>query len=84
MQRLSGTQIHEKNFSLYGAVHEVEARLIGQALDESGGSITKAARLLGLTHQTLISILKARHKALVGKRKPVQRRLKSIIKKPEK
>lgn len=84
MRRLSGTPFHEKNFSLYGAVHEFEAKLIGQALDESGGSITKAARLLGVTHQSLISMLDTRHKALAGKRKPAQKRLKSIIKKPKK
>jgi tetratricopeptide (TPR) repeat protein len=83
MRRLSDPAIHEKNFSLYGAVQEFEAKLIGQALDESSGSITKAARLLGLTHQTLISILEARHKKLAVKRKPPQRRLKSIMKKPE-
>lgn len=81
MRRLSDTPIHEKNFSLYGAVHELEAKLIGQALEETGGSITKAAGLLGLTHQTLISILNSRHKALSGKRKPARRRLKSIIRK---
>jgi tetratricopeptide (TPR) repeat protein len=52
--------------------------------DESGGSVTKAARLLGLTHQTLISILTTRHKALSEKRKAPQKRLKSIIKKTDK
>ena len=36
MRRLSDTTIHEKNFSLYGAMHEFEAKLIGQALDEAG------------------------------------------------
>ena len=49
-------------------------------MDEAGGNITKAARILGLTHQTLISILDRRHKALSSKRKTPQRRLKSIIK----
>ena len=83
MRRLSDTPIHDKNFSLYGAVHEFEARLIGQALEDAGGSVTKAAKLLGLTHQTLNSILHTRHKQLSGKRKPVQKRLKSIIKKPK-
>ena len=83
MRRLSDPAIHEKNFSLYGAIHELEAKLIGQALDESGGSITKAARILGLSHQTLISILENRHKALAVKRRPAQRRLKSIIKEPK-
>jgi tetratricopeptide (TPR) repeat protein len=84
MRRLSAPVIHEKNFSLYGAVHELEAKLIGQALDESGGNITEAARILGLSHQTLISILDRRHKPLAVKRKPPQRRFKSIIKAPSK
>jgi tetratricopeptide (TPR) repeat protein len=83
MRRLSDTPFHEKNFSLYGAVHDFEAKLIGQALEESGGSVTSAARLLGLTHQTLISILNTRHKGLAGKRKAPQKRLKSIIKIPK-
>ena len=38
------------------------------------------ARLLGLTHQTLGSILNTRHRQLSAKRKPPQKRLKSIIK----
>jgi DNA-binding NtrC family response regulator len=83
IRRLSDTSILDKNFSLYGAVHEFEAKLIGQALDESGGSVTKAARILGLSHQTLIAILDSRHKALAAKRTPVQKRLKSIIKIPK-
>lgn len=83
MRRLSDTPIHEKNFSLYGAVHEFEAKLIGQALEDSGGSVTKAARLLGLTHQTLGTMLSTRHKQLSGKRLPPVKRLKSIIKKPK-
>jgi tetratricopeptide (TPR) repeat protein len=83
MRRLTDTPIYDKNFSLFGAVHDFEAKLIGRALEESGGSVTKAARLLGMTHQTLISILDKRHKALAGKRKPLQKRLKSIMKKPE-
>ena len=83
MRRLSGTQLHDKNFSLYGAVHEFEAKLIGQALDESGGSVTKAARLLCLTHQTLGTMLSTRHRQLTPKRRPPVKRLKSIIKKPK-
>ncbi|HWS88658.1 MAG TPA: helix-turn-helix domain-containing protein, partial [Pyrinomonadaceae bacterium] len=83
MRRLSDPAIYGKNFSLYGAVQDFEAKLIGQALEQSGGSVTKAARLLGLSHQTLISMLTTRHKGLAGKRKPKQKRLKSIMKKPE-
>jgi transcriptional regulator with PAS, ATPase and Fis domain len=81
MKRLTTVQFRDKNFTLPGAVHQFEAKLIERALDEAGGSLTKAARLLGVSHQTLYSILDKRHKPLAGKRKPPQRRLKSIIKK---
>jgi DNA-binding NtrC family response regulator len=64
-------------------VQELEAKLIGQALEETGGSVTQAAKLLGLSHQTLISMLGTRHKQLTAKRKPPVKRLKSIMKKPE-
>jgi hypothetical protein len=37
IKRLSGMQVQDKNFSFYGAVHELEARLIEQALEETGG-----------------------------------------------
>jgi tetratricopeptide (TPR) repeat protein len=84
MRRLADTPIHDENFNLYGAVGELEARFIEQALDETGGSVTKAARLLGLTHQTLNAMLSGRHKQLAGKRTPPQKRLRSIIKKTQK
>lgn len=80
MKRLTTVQFGEKNFTLPGAVHEFEAKLIERALEETGGSLVAAARLLGVTHQTLGSILNTRHRQLAGKRKPVQKRLKSIIK----
>jgi DNA-binding NtrC family response regulator len=73
-------QIHEKNFSFYGAVHDVEARLIEQALELEGGNISRAAKRLGLKRQTLTQMLQARHKKLFGKRMPPTPRLKSIIK----
>jgi tetratricopeptide (TPR) repeat protein len=81
MRRLAGARIHDKNFSFYGAVHELEARLIEQALEEAGGSVVRAARLLGLKHQTFTSMLQCRHQKLLPKRRPAERRLKSIIKK---
>jgi tetratricopeptide (TPR) repeat protein len=81
MNRLTTVQFRDKNFTLPGAVHQFESKLIERALDEAGGSLTKAARLLGISHQTLDSILNKRHRPLAGKRKPRQRRLKSIIKK---
>lgn len=83
MRRLTTVQFGDRNFTLPGAVHEFEAKLIGRALEGSDGSVTRAAKLLGLTHQTLNSILHTRHKQLSAKRKPVRKRLKSIIKEPK-
>ncbi len=82
MHKLAWPQMGREGLNMYEAVHEFEARLIGQALEEAGGSVTKAARLLGLTHQTLGTILNTRHKSLAGKRTPVRRRLRSIFRKP--
>lgn len=81
VKRLSGMELRDRNFSLYSAVQEFEARLIEQALAEAGGSVTGAARLLGLKYQTFSSLLKARHKELQKKRTPAKKRLRSIIKK---
>jgi tetratricopeptide (TPR) repeat protein len=81
MRRLTGVRIHDKNFSFYGAIHELEAKLIEQALEESGGSVVRAARLLGLKHQTFTSMLQSRHQKLLPKRTPREKRLKSIIRK---
>jgi tetratricopeptide (TPR) repeat protein len=81
IKRLSGMHLHDKNFSFYGAVQELEARLIEQALELEGGNITRAADRLGLKRQTLTQMLQARHKKLFGKRTPPEKRLKSIIKK---
>ncbi|HEX8150374.1 MAG TPA: tetratricopeptide repeat protein [Pyrinomonadaceae bacterium] len=80
MRRLTGVRLHDRNFSFYGAIHELEARLIEEALEEAGGSVVGAARLLGLKHQTFTSMLQSRHQKLLSKRTPRERRLKSIIK----
>jgi tetratricopeptide (TPR) repeat protein len=80
MRRLSGLRLHDKNFSLYGAMQELESKFIEQALEEGGGSVTHAAKLLGITHQSLANMLKSRHKSLLHKRTPAQRRLRSVIK----
>ena len=80
MERLTTLELGGEGFNLPAVIHGFEARLIEQALNESGGSLVAAARLLGLTHQTLGSILSSRHSQLCAKRKPVRRRMKSIIK----
>lgn len=83
MRRLAEPPLSDKNFSLYGAVQGFEAVLIERALRDAGGSVTEAARMLGLTRQTLSAMLDGRHKGLREKRTPAKRRLKSIVKKPE-
>jgi tetratricopeptide (TPR) repeat protein len=84
IKRLSGMQLHNPNFSFYGAVHELEERLIEQALELEGGSISRAAKRLGLKHQSLAHMLRDRHKNLFGKRTPPVPRRKSLIKEPKK
>jgi tetratricopeptide (TPR) repeat protein len=81
MRRLAGVQFGDKNFTIFSAVHELEAKLIGHALDEAEGSVTRAAKLLGVRHQTFLSMLNLRHRNLLEKRSPPEKRLKSIIKK---
>jgi tetratricopeptide (TPR) repeat protein len=83
MRRLAGVRLHDKNFNFYGAIHEFEAKIIERALEEAEGSVTRAAKLLGVRHQTLSTIIKTRHKRLAGKRTPAEKRLRSIIKKPK-
>jgi tetratricopeptide (TPR) repeat protein len=80
VRRLSGVQMHDKNFSFYGAVHELESRLIEQALEMEEGSLTRAAKRLGLKHQSLAHMLRARHARLLAKRTPAIPRRRSIIK----
>ena len=81
MRRLAGVQFGDKNFTIFNAVHELEAKLISQALDDAEGSVTRAAKLLGIRHQTFLSMLNLRHRRLLEKRSPAEKRLKSIIKK---
>ena len=66
-------------FSLDAEVLRYEGNLIRRALEESGGSVTRAARLLGVTHQGLAFILNGRHSDLASIRTPVKRRRRSII-----
>ncbi|MBA3242396.1 MAG: hypothetical protein H0T60_14290 [Acidobacteria bacterium] len=82
MRRLSGMRLNDKNFTLNGVVTELEAKFIEQALEKSGGSVTGAARLLGISHQSLTTMLETRHKRLLQKRTPAKKRRKSITKKP--
>lgn len=53
------------NFSLEQTLHQHEARYIQMALEDAGGVVSRAARLLGLgSHQNLQYMLKTTHKEL--------------------
>jgi len=69
----------QPGFSLDSEVLRYEGNLIRRALEDSGGSVTRAARLLGVTHQGLAFILNGRHSDLLSIRTPVKRRRRSII-----
>jgi tetratricopeptide (TPR) repeat protein len=66
-------------FSLDAEVLRYEGSLIRKALEEAGGSVTRAARMLGVTHQGLAFILNGRHSDLLSIRTPVKKRRRSII-----
>ncbi len=63
-----------ENFSLMDEVIKFEAQYIVKALKETNGAVTKAADLLGLSHQNLSLMLKARHEDLASIKKPRKKR----------
>jgi tetratricopeptide (TPR) repeat protein len=65
--------------SLDEQVLRYEAEVIKRALEIAEGSVTRAARLLGVTHQGLAFILNGRQKDLLPSRKPAKPRRRSII-----
>jgi CheY-like chemotaxis protein len=68
------------NFSLAKRVRAYEARYIRRALIEAGGSISRAARLLGIKHHaSLAALLRGRHKSLTHLRTPAGKRRRSIV-----
>jgi hypothetical protein len=73
------------NFDLNERVHTYEARYVKRALTDGQGSVTRAARLLGLhNHGTLAAMLDegGRHKDLAHLRTPPETRRQSIINPP--
>src|SRR5829696_9919029 len=60
-------------------INHFEATLIARALERHKGSVTGAARELGITHQGLSKILDGRQRTLAGVRRPKRKRRKSII-----
>jgi CheY-like chemotaxis protein len=72
-----------EGFSFTQYVREAERTVIERALRDAGGAVTKAARLLGLSHQTLIYLINSRHKKLLDARSAVRKRRRHIFSKPK-
>ena len=73
------------NFSLRKSVLQYEGNLIKAALNESDGSVTQAARLLGFKHhQSLGSLISGRHPELLEIRRPLRTRRKTLMQHPKK
>jgi DNA-binding NtrC family response regulator/predicted negative regulator of RcsB-dependent stress response len=69
------------NFQFDEEILRYEASLIKLAFDAARGSVTRAARLLGMPHQRLSAMLQQRHKNLPLTNKAARERRRSIIKK---
>jgi DNA-binding NtrC family response regulator len=67
--------------SLKAEVRDFESNLIKLALETTGGGVTQAARLLGMTHQRLCAMLQSRHKSLLPAKKSSLPRKRSVISK---
>jgi tetratricopeptide (TPR) repeat protein len=63
-------KVNWAGFSINRAVKELEERYIILALKEAGGMVSRAAQLLGISHQNLSTKLQTRHRNLVHARKP--------------
>ena len=73
-----------EGFSFKREVRKIEKALIERALRDAGGSVSKAARLLGFKHhQSLIAIINSRHNDLRDKRSAVRKRRKHLFSKPK-
>jgi tetratricopeptide (TPR) repeat protein len=60
-------------------VNSYEHELIKRALENAQGSVTHAARSLGISYQALGYMLETRHKSLLQERTPPRRRMRRIL-----
>lgn len=71
-----------KGCSLEQELLRYEGNLIRHALEAARGSVTRAARLLGISHQGLAFILRGRQKDLLPARTPMRQRRRNKKDKP--
>ena len=76
-------EVSWEGFSFKKEVLKTEKTFIERALRDAGGSVTKAARLLGFRHhQSLIALINSRHRDLLGTRSAVRKRRHHLFSKP--
>lgn len=68
--------------SMWEEVRLYEAKLIKQALDMGGGSVVRAAELLGISHQSLSAMLSKRHKDLLPATNLAGKRKRRVFRRP--
>ncbi len=74
-----------EGFSFKQHVRDSERAVIERALRDAGGSVTRAARLLGFRHhQSLIHLINSRHKELLKTRSKVRKRRRHLFSSPKK
>jgi transcriptional regulator with GAF, ATPase, and Fis domain len=64
----------ESGRGLVAEIRSFEHDTIQKALERAHGSVTNAARILGMSYQALSYMLKTRHKDLLQKRTPARNR----------
>jgi DNA-binding NtrC family response regulator len=73
-----------EGFSFKRHVKQSETAVLERALRDAGGSVTKAARLLGFRHhQSLISLINTRHKELINARTKIRKRRRRLFSRPQ-
>ncbi len=83
-RRLAGARLGTKDFSLPKAVLAFEAKFIREALKLEKGSVSRAAKRLGVRHQTLTHLLEKRHRDLLSLRTPAKPRPRSVLRQAQK
>lgn len=73
-----------EGFSFTEYVRAGERAVIERALRDASGSVTRAARLLDMSHQSLIYLINSRHKELLKTRSTVRKRRRHIFSEPRK
>jgi CheY-like chemotaxis protein/tetratricopeptide (TPR) repeat protein len=74
-----------EGFSFKQHVRNGERAVIERALRDAGGSVTRAARLLGFKHhQSLVHLINSRHKELLKTRSTVRKRRRHLFSPPKK